>query len=232
MQTGILYYWLDFKDQHNKPSAVDIREAYRRLAVLYHPERTGDTPDSLATRRWQEVQLAYQVLSNDETRRRYDQGWIDDVACCRCVDSKRNNQARQDLQISLGATQQHIKHAARTYQNITADLPFFFQAAYYIFFTSSLSAQGYRPLRSANIPVHMYVTTAPLGMLSARIQKITQIKPVFKPQTGDSAPYLVVKTNYPPAVERLIDSLMLENMLFEQYQPSLEGQKPASVVNF
>lgn len=232
MQTRILYHWLGLQDKHHKPAAIEIREAYRRLAVLYHPERTGDIEDTRAMLRWQEVQLAYQILADEETRKKYDQGLIDDAACRRCLDSKKHHQALQDLQASLGTTQHNINRAARTYQNITADLPFFFQAAYYVFFKSSVAAQSYRPLRSANIPVHIYVTTASLGMLSARIQKMTQIKPVFKPQAEDSPAHLVLKTNYPPALERLIDSLMLENVLFEQYEPSLEGQKHAPVATF
>ena len=228
MQTRILYYWLGLQDKYNKSSAEEIRESYRRLVALYHPERTKETADSLVTRRWQEVQLAYKILSNEITRKRYDQGLIDDLACCRCLDSRKPHQTPQDLQTSLKATQSNMKRVARTYQTITADLPFFFHTAYYVFLSSSLAAQTYQPLLSANIPLRIYVTTASLRMLSLRIQEITQIKPIFKPQAGDGSPaHLVMKTNYPPALERLIDTLMLENMLFEQYQPSTEGHSYA-----
>ena len=45
-----------------------IRSAFRALARRYHPDRAG--PD--ATRAFQEVQEAYQVLSDADARRNYD----------------------------------------------------------------------------------------------------------------------------------------------------------------
>ncbi|KAI0118172.1 hypothetical protein GGR51DRAFT_554665 [Nemania sp. FL0031] len=51
---------------------AEITAAYRRMAFLHHPDRnlenTGD-----ATRRFQRIQEAYDVLSDDTHRRRYDE---------------------------------------------------------------------------------------------------------------------------------------------------------------
>ena len=47
----------------------DIRRAYRRLARQYHPDVSSD-PD--AESRFKEVNEAYEVLSNEERRARYD----------------------------------------------------------------------------------------------------------------------------------------------------------------
>lgn len=47
----------------------EIQRAYRRLARTYHPDVNKD-PD--AERRFQEISEAYDVLSDPETRRRYD----------------------------------------------------------------------------------------------------------------------------------------------------------------
>ena len=49
-------------------SQAAIRAAYRRLAKKYHPDKAG--PE--ATRRFQEITRAYQVLSDPERRRAYN----------------------------------------------------------------------------------------------------------------------------------------------------------------
>lgn len=49
--------------------AADIKRAYRKLALLYHPDRN---PDPAAELFIKEVNEAYDVLSDPETRRAYD----------------------------------------------------------------------------------------------------------------------------------------------------------------
>jgi len=53
------------------PSATlaDIKKAYRQKAAFYHPDR-NDAPD--AARRFQAVQKAYEVLSDEAARQAYD----------------------------------------------------------------------------------------------------------------------------------------------------------------
>ncbi|MDM7934257.1 MAG: DnaJ domain-containing protein, partial [Methanothrix sp.] len=48
----------------------DIKSAYRKLAMKYHPDRS-DAPD--AEERFKEISEAYAVLSDQEKRRQYDQ---------------------------------------------------------------------------------------------------------------------------------------------------------------
>jgi molecular chaperone DnaJ len=50
-------------------SSAGIREAFRRLAKKYHPDLGG--PESTDT--FQEIARAYEILSDAEQRRRYDQ---------------------------------------------------------------------------------------------------------------------------------------------------------------
>ena len=52
-------------------SEDDIKRAYRRRAIKFHPDKNPDDPDAEA--RFKEAAEAYDVLSDPEKRRRYDQ---------------------------------------------------------------------------------------------------------------------------------------------------------------
>lgn len=52
-------------------SADEIKSAYRKLAMKYHPDRNPG--DESAKAKFQEASEAYEVLSNPEKRQRYDQ---------------------------------------------------------------------------------------------------------------------------------------------------------------
>ncbi len=48
----------------------EIKKAFRSLAKKYHPDRNKDDKDAL--RKFQEVNEAYEVLSNETSRKKYD----------------------------------------------------------------------------------------------------------------------------------------------------------------
>ena len=51
-------------------SADDIKKAYRKLAVKYHPDRNPDDKD--AEEKFKEAAEAYDVLSDSDKRAKYD----------------------------------------------------------------------------------------------------------------------------------------------------------------
>eukprot|EP00931_Biecheleriopsis_adriatica_P088555 TRINITY_DN62850_c0_g1_i1.p1 TRINITY_DN62850_c0_g1~~TRINITY_DN62850_c0_g1_i1.p1 ORF type:complete len:370 (-),score=77.09 TRINITY_DN62850_c0_g1_i1:156-1265(-) len=51
-------------------TAAEIRKAFRAKALRWHPDKAGDSPD--ARRRFQELSDAYEVLGDEESRKRYD----------------------------------------------------------------------------------------------------------------------------------------------------------------
>ncbi len=67
MLTGDYYRTLGLRPD---ASAEEIKKVYRKLAMQHHPDRNGGNPDS--EERLKEFNEAYQVLGNEEKRRRYD----------------------------------------------------------------------------------------------------------------------------------------------------------------
>ena len=67
---------MDYKDYYKilgvdrNASEEEIRKAYRKLALQYHPDRNPD--DKQAEERFKEINEAYQVLSDSEKRSVYD----------------------------------------------------------------------------------------------------------------------------------------------------------------
>lgn len=55
--------------------AEDVKKAYRRLALVYHPDKhasaTQDTKDD-SSRKFQQIGFAYAVLSDEKRRSRYN----------------------------------------------------------------------------------------------------------------------------------------------------------------
>lgn len=74
-------------------SLSDIKKAFRQKASFYHPDRNA-APD--AAQRFQAVQKAYEVLSDEDARKAYD-------------DNRRRNLLDDPLQIAQEIWQTYFK---------------------------------------------------------------------------------------------------------------------------
>lgn len=55
----------------NKNATPDeIKKSYRRLSMLHHPDKNGNSPESI--KKFQEISHAYEILSDDNQRKQYD----------------------------------------------------------------------------------------------------------------------------------------------------------------
>ena len=52
-------------------TADEIKKSYRKIAIKYHPDKNPD--DKASEDKFKEAAEAYEILGNDEKRRRYDQ---------------------------------------------------------------------------------------------------------------------------------------------------------------
>lgn len=64
------YKLLGVKKNANKK---EIKKAYRKLALKYHPDKHKEGKKEAATKKFEEIANAYEVLSDDDKRRVYDQ---------------------------------------------------------------------------------------------------------------------------------------------------------------
>jgi len=51
-------------------TTVEIKQAYRKLALQWHPDKNSDNPE--AHSRFQLISEAYSILSDEQKRKRYD----------------------------------------------------------------------------------------------------------------------------------------------------------------
>jgi curved DNA-binding protein CbpA len=68
-------YYSDLRIARNA-SSLEVKTAYRRLALKYHPDLNQFSSSESAERRMQQLNLAYQVLSSPARREAYDRSIV------------------------------------------------------------------------------------------------------------------------------------------------------------
>jgi DnaJ-class molecular chaperone len=58
---------------HRSASLEDIKRSFRQLALKHHPDRNRNSEDS--RKKFMEVVEAYEILSDDQSRKEYDQSY-------------------------------------------------------------------------------------------------------------------------------------------------------------
>lgn len=61
---------------NKKATKSEIKKAYRKLAMIYHPDKNTETEEKKkeAEKKFKEITEAYEILSDETKRRRYDMG--------------------------------------------------------------------------------------------------------------------------------------------------------------
>ena len=70
----------------NRVSMEEIRNAYREQAKKYHPDLNEDV--NTAEERFKDINEAYRILSNPQSKRKYDRSWNSNIGKKR---NKENN---------------------------------------------------------------------------------------------------------------------------------------------
>ncbi|KAL7544181.1 hypothetical protein ACHAWF_007564 [Thalassiosira exigua] len=81
----------------NDAKLIDIKKAYRRLALKHHPDRNNGSAES--TERFKEISEAYAVLSDTSSRINYD-------ASLRCTTSSVSTKTSRPSNVSAQTGQQ------------------------------------------------------------------------------------------------------------------------------
>ncbi len=86
-------------------TAAEIKKAYYKMANIHHPDKGGDTD------KFKEIAIAYSVLSDEEKRKRYDDG--EDVENInRPEDSFENKVYGVILNVFMDLVQKSIEHGS------------------------------------------------------------------------------------------------------------------------
>lgn len=85
LDDGVEFY--EFLEVEREASLEQIKRQYRRKALQYHPDKN---PSEEAKRKFNQLSIIYEILSNEELRKRYDEWRFQEEVSITSGDGKRN----------------------------------------------------------------------------------------------------------------------------------------------
>ncbi|STX28183.1 molecular chaperone DnaJ [Legionella beliardensis] len=238
-----LYEVLQVNEQ---ASQEEIKLAYRKLALRYHPDKNPDNKLE-ATEKFKAIAAAYEILGDKDKRQEYDLGQRDEQG--NKVSANEDYQqesgfsytpprpkptAKQEKEKDKDYVPQRPTYAQPHYQpQPTCQFHFFKpQPAFYYFFNSHDAAKTFQSIhRVARAPVYIYVTPSPLEQLfneinSFKSQQRAGRETYTSYERKREHPHVSVKTNYAPAMEHIIDRLIASMILLEMVNSRVPAANP------
>lgn len=68
-QTKTCYY--EIMELPKSATTEEIKKAYKKLAIKWHPDKNPDNKEA-ATEKFRDISEAYEILSDEEKRKKYD----------------------------------------------------------------------------------------------------------------------------------------------------------------
>ncbi len=113
-----------------------IEKAYRVLAKKYHPDLQNEQEKKQAEKKMQELNEAYEILSNEETRRQYDLK-LEQEEQEKLTQEKLQQKQEEIKQENMVYTQEKVEQEAYQQQkNIQAEMKNAYKRAYYDYLRS------------------------------------------------------------------------------------------------
>lgn len=229
-----LYEILEINTQQINEQTIDdtIRKNYRRLALKYHPDKNPG--DLKAEAKFKEIAGAYEILSDVNKRKKYDQNLINDQGNEVYPEKKQKPQYHAQPQYKDETKNFDSNYYPKTTPKSFPQPQFqskanFFkpQPAFYYFFNTEDEALKFgQPIKNRNKPVFIYVTPSPLDILLSKMRtehskmRYSGVqKDIRFDINQNQSPHVSVTTNYAPLMEIIIDRL-LTHMILEQIERS------------
>lgn len=95
--------------ENNKVNIEEIKIAFREQAKKYHPDVNQG---AIAEERFKDISEAYRILSNNQTKRKYDRIWYSHVG--RKLDKDKQKQEREDKPDFFTLLFGNIKNSSKT----------------------------------------------------------------------------------------------------------------------
>lgn len=204
---------------NEKSSEDEIRKAYRKKALQYHPDKNQNNKS--AEEKFKEVGAAYSILGDNDKRAQYDAGVIDEAGNpvqAQPMPRRPQPQARQEPTPKPQPARNAAPHQDYdSYRFYPRPSP-----TYYRFYNSPSAARTFTP-KPEQTQFFIYTTPTPLSTLfnlftdfDAHLRPEEKARSYRYHRGNSSTPeFIAIKTYHAPSMERMIDQLIAQMILLE-----------------